>query len=435
MKRTTLILLLAILGWGGGITAQTNPSEEVFFLERKSQEYVRDFKSWNARNAEGRRTDWFLRASLGYLAPHGLFLPASLSANLEVGYRWQMLEWSWMHTQHGLPIGTQTSALLFPFNLPTSSPSTTVLYNYELPIVSGTFSDHLCMSLHLPVASVPVFIKYGIGIQQPYLSNSFVITSYLEDGTKIRRSFLGGQKINNIPFFSSVLSTGFSNGPFFCSFDYFPNLRSTGASPVHQIRAGIQLTTGKSKVAPTWFPIASEVKIPKTRIGIAHYFQTLLSKSTTTSNGLELTIARTHSDHWESQLGWQYSHQGQGYQKQTPSVADIIQSPIGRLYLQNPLASLRRARWSLQYSGQPDRAVHFTALGGLGWHFSNFSLTEMLRFPEFRPTFSHYAGLHAGGGLRYRYFYSHLQINKVLGNQSPLFMEWSTGVQLFLGRY
>ena len=124
-----------------------------------------------------------------------------------------------MHTQHGLPIGTQTSALLFPFNLPTSSPSTTVLYNYELPIVTGTFSDHLCMSLHLPVASIPVFIKYGIGIQQPYLSNSFVITSYLEDGTKIRRSFLGGQKINNIPSFSSVLSTGFNNGPFFCSFD------------------------------------------------------------------------------------------------------------------------------------------------------------------------------------------------------------------------
>jgi hypothetical protein len=94
MKRTTLILLLAILGLGGGMTAQTNPSEEVFFLERKSQEYVRDFKSWNARNAEGRRTDWFLRTSLGYLAPLGSFLPASLAANLEIGYRWQLLEWS-----------------------------------------------------------------------------------------------------------------------------------------------------------------------------------------------------------------------------------------------------------------------------------------------------------------------------------------------------
>lgn len=435
MKMKVLLLLLSLCGMATLVVAQEDSEEEVFFLERKGIEYGESFRAWNKKNAEGHRTAWFLRGSLGYLATTAPQLPAALTANVEVGYKWQLLELSWNHTHSTFPLGTETTALFFPFNLPSATPSSTVLYSYSLPALTNSFSDHWCLSLHLPIASVPVFIKYGIGIQQPFLSNIAVQTFYLEDGSKKRQTALGAQVLTNPTSFSSLFALGFSNGPFFCSFDFFPHLRNNGTMGAHQLRAGMQLTSGKTAVAPTWYPIASAVKIPRSRWGIAYYFQILPDRHLASSNGLELTWAKTLSDQWETQLGWQYSHQGQGLQKETPSIADIVNEPKSFLYLSNPLSELRRARWTIQYANKPDQAVHFTMQGGLGWHFSNFSLLEMLRFPEFRPVFEHYAGIHAGGGIRFRYFYSQLQLNKVIEPSFPVFIEWSTGVQLQLGRH
>ena len=435
MRKKVLLFLLLLSGIANMVEAQEHSENGVFFLERKSLEYGQSFRTWNKKNAEGHRDAWFLRGSLGYLATNAPQLPATLTANVEVGYKWQIVELSWNHTHCTLPIGTEKPALFFPFTLPSATPSSTVLYSYSMPALSNSFSDHWCLSLHLPIAAVPVFVKYGVGIQQPFTSNISVQTNYLEDGSKRRQTGLGPLPLINTTSFSSLFALGFSNGPFFCSFDLFPHLRNNGTMGAHQLRAGMQLTSGKTTVAPTWYPIATPVTIPRSRWGIAYYFQILLGRHLASSNGLELTWAKTLSDQWETQLGWQYSHQGQGLQKETPSVADILQDPNGFRYLGNPLSELRRARWTIQYATKPDQAVHFTMSGGLGWHFSNYSLLEMLRFPEFRPVFAHYAGIHAGGGIRFRYFYSQLQLNKVLDSSFPFFLEWSTGVQLQLGRH
>jgi hypothetical protein len=409
-----LFLFIPLL-WSNGLLAQGINSDSIFFLERKTLAFAKDWRAWTGDMHSLENSGFIWRVGTGVMAAQNDFNASFIPFKLEGGYKFHFLEMTVSHIRTGLNVGidqfsSATPAGLFP------------QYLVFMPELSRVRGNSVNLGIHFPVFKVPFTFQYGRGVMV-FPNNTGISKNY---PSSIASDWTAPLELPDSRKAYNLLSLRCSNGPFWLGltryYAYTPPSRDlpgvVQGARFTNVEFGIQMSAGDGK-ALNDMKIKAKPLNGRLKLGVSQVVNFLAERTSANTSGYAIDLGLQWNSKYGAKISYQIGQRRHGEKRLSPYGLDSKKSYD--FWYEN-----KRAHLSLQRVFGTEKNNQLVLAGGATW----FRLYE--RDIEFNLISEHTFGAHLGLAYQYRYIHTGILLCKYYKSSYPLYLEWNTGIALSL---
>jgi hypothetical protein len=408
-----LFLFIPLL-WGNCLLAQGINSDSVFFLERKTLAFSKDWRAWTGDMNSLENSGFIWRIGTGGMAAQNDNNAAFIPFKLEGGYKFHFLEMTVSHIRTGLAIGVDRFSLIPSVGFSSG-------YRVIMPEFSRVRGNSVNLGIHFPVFKVPFTFQYGLGVMV-FPSNTGIAKNYPSDDKFPEWTSSGGGVDYRKPYHLFALRC--SNGPLWLGVTsynaYSPGRTLTGTTQGARfvnLEFGIQMSAGDGK-ALNDMKIKAKPLNSRLKLGVSQVVNFLAERESVSTSGYAIDLGVQFNDKYGLLLSYQIRGRTHGEKLLTPYTTNKDFSDYQFWY------GNKRAHLSLQRVFGTEKNTQLVLAGGATW----FRLYE--RDIDFNLKSEHTFGGHLGLVYQYRYIHTGIKLCKYYKSAYPLYLEWNTGIAL-----
>jgi hypothetical protein len=408
------LFLLSPLLWVNGLLAQGINSDSVFFLERKTLAFAKDWRAWTGDMHSLENSGFIWRIGTGGMAAENEFNAAFIPFKLEGGYKFHFLEMTISHIRTGPNVGLDLYSTSTPFGLAPQ-------YRVAMPEFSRVRGNSVNLGIHFPVFKVPFTFQYGRGIMV-FPTNTGISKNY---PSSITSNWISGSEVPDYRISYNLLALRCSNGPFWLGVTSYnasnPGRIGTGTmqgARFVNLEVGIQMSAGNGK-ALNDMKIEAKPLNGRLKLGVSQVTNFLPERASASTSGYAIDLGVQFNNKYGAQLSYQLGQRANGEKRLSPYISN--NASAYEFWYEN-----KRAHLSLQRVFGTEKKTQVVLVGGPTW----FRLYE--RDFDFNTTSKHTFGAHLGLLYQYRYIHTGIMLCKYYKAAYPLYLEWNTGIALSL---
>jgi hypothetical protein len=416
------LFLLSPLLWVNGLFAQGINSDSVFFLERKTLAFSKDWRAWTGDMNSLENSGFIWRIGTGGMAAENDGNAAFIPLKLEGGYKFHFLEMTISHIRTGLAVGIDRFSVIPAIGFNTS-------FRVTMPEFSRVSGNSVNVGIHFPVFKVPFTFQFGRGVMV-FPSNAGIAKNFPSNAANFPSSAADAYWTSTgaLPAYRvgyNLFALRFSNGPLWLGVTSYnannPGRIFTGTTQGARfvnLEVGIQMSAGNGK-ALNDMKIEAKPLNGRLKLGVSQVINFLAERTSASTSGYAIDLGFQFNSKYGAQLSYQLGQRTHGEKRLTPYASN--NAIAYQFWHEN-----KRAHLSLQRVFGTEKKTQMVLVGGPTW----FRLYE--RNFDLNTTSEHTFGVHLGLAYQYRYIHTGIMLCKYYKSAYPLYLEWNTGIALSL---